>query len=150
MPFKRYWTAAAIGAALITSPAIAKKGQPPVTLGELGASPANIMAGVRAAAQSYLKDPYSAQYEIGALYPGYCKEGWLKGNGVSWKGWAVNVLINARNSYGGYTGYQPHTVLFVGDNAFQIIEGENFGMWGPKKGMLGLGGGAGVCQIIQE
>ncbi len=134
--------------AFFAAPANAKKRPPAVTLGELGASPANILPGVQAIAQSYLKDPYSAQYQIGSVFPGYCKEGWLKGNGIAWKGWAVNVLINARNSYGGYTGYLPHTVLFVGNQAVRIIEGENFGAYGPRKGLLG--GGAGVCQFIEE
>lgn len=118
------------------------------SLADMGIAPSNIMSGVQDIAQGYLKDPYSAQYQIGAVYPGYCKAGWLNGNGISWKGWAVNVLINARNSYGGYTGYQSHTVLFVGDQAVRIMEGENFGAHGPSKGFLG--GGAGVCQIIKE
>lgn len=144
----RNFVLAALLIAGLAMPAHAKKQPPLVTLGELGASPSNIETGVKAAAQGYLKDPYSAQYQIGSVFPGYCKEGWLKGNGVSWKGWAVNVLINGRNSYGGYTGYQPHTVLFVGDQAVRIMEGENFGAYGPAKGLLG--GGAGVCQIIKE
>ena len=148
---KPYAAAAAmIAAAFLTSTADAKSKPPLVSLGDLGASPSNIMAGVRTVAQGYLKDPYSAEYQIGPVYPGYCKGGWARGGGIAWKGWAVNVLINARNSYGGYTGYQPHTVLFVGDQAVRIIEGDNFGAYGPKKGMLGLEGGAGLCQIIKE
>jgi len=135
--------------ALAASPAHAKK-PPLVTLDEVGLPPSDIPAGVRAVAQTYLKDPDSATYQIGSRYPGFCKEGWLKGNGIAWKGWAVNVMINARNSFGGYAGYSPFTVLFVGDNAIRIMEGENFGAYGPSTGMLGLGGGAGVCQIIKE
>ncbi|CDO35080.1 hypothetical protein [Novosphingobium sp. KN65.2] len=137
-------TAAIILAASITPLAQAKVNVPLVALSDLGPQPTDVQAGVRQAAQTFLKDPFSAEYQIGPLYPGYCK-----GRGkwdVQWKGWATNVLINARNSYGGYTGYQVHTVLFDGDRGVRIIKGENFGAYGPSKGLLG--GGAGVCQII--
>ena len=119
-----------------------------ISVGELGPQPRDILAGVKAIGQTYLKDPDSAQYEIGSVLPGYCKKGLFQGKGVAWQGWAVNVLINAKNSYGGYTGFEPHTVLFVGDIATQIIEGYDFGAFGPSKGFLG--GGAGVCQFIKN
>lgn len=121
-----------------------------IALADMGKTPSNILDGIQVIAQGYLKDPYSAQYKIGAVYPGYCKEGWLKGGSISWKGWAVNVMINARNSYGGYTGYEPHTVLFSNDSAVRIMEGDYFGAYGPATGVMSLGGGAGVCQIIRK
>lgn len=93
----------------------------------------------------YLKDPDSGQYQIQNLFKGYCRNGWLNGNKVAWKGWAVNVMINGKNAYGGYVGYSPATVLLDG-NGGRILEGFNFGAYGPRKGLLG--GGAGVCQIV--
>lgn len=145
----KHWLMVAIGAlAAYASPAHSKKANP--TIADLGPPPTAILESVKSAAQTYLKDPASAYYQIGNVFPAYCKNGWLSGGGVAWQGWAVNVLINARNSYGGYTGYQAHTVLFVGDNAIRIMEGENFGVYGPPTGLLGLEGGAGVCKLIKQ
>lgn len=115
---------------------------------EVGPQPADMEAALNVAVQTYLKDPGSAQFQIGTPRAGYCKQGWLRGNGIAWKGWAVNVLINARNSYGGYTGFTPHTALFVGNQIVKIEEGADFGAYGPSKGLLG--GGAGVCQFVKE
>ena len=97
--------------------------------------------------ESQLKDPYSAQYILDRVYRGYCKKGWLKGKGLDWIGWAANIRINAKNSYGAYGGYEPYTVFFSGDSAVKAVEGANFGAYGPSKGVLGLDGGAGVCAV---
>lgn len=147
MSVHTYALAMVLGISLISTSVEAKK-KLLVTREEIGPYPKSLMEPVQAAAQSYLKDPASATYELGALYPAYCKKGSLEGKGIAWKGWALNVMINARNSFGGYAGGTPFTFLFSGDTVVRIVEGENFGAYGPSKGMLGLDGGAGVCEII--
>jgi len=100
---------------------------------------------IRSYFETILKDPESAHYTIAAPYRGYCKQGWARGRGLDWIGWAMNVTVNARNSFGGYTGAQPYTVMFNGGMVVKHTEGHNFGAFGPSKGPLGLDGGAGVC-----
>jgi hypothetical protein len=57
-----------------------------------------------------LKDPYSAHYEIGSPYQGKVWRGLLFGG--DGYGWVVDARINAKNSFGGYTGNRRWTFLF--------------------------------------
>jgi hypothetical protein len=38
-------------------------------------------------------------------------------------GYLVNVEVNAKNSFGGYTGSKPYMVLFSGDRIVRVYEG---------------------------
>ena len=59
---------------------------------------------VKSAFSQMLKDPYSAVYEFhGDPVKGYYVNPPIKGGGVTY-GWCGNVSVNAKNSYGGYTG----------------------------------------------
>ena len=53
-----------------------------------------------------LKDPYSAQYEFSSPYKAWCQSGFS-----FYYGWLVPITINAKNSYGGYTGKQPKAYM---------------------------------------
>lgn len=57
--------------------------------------------------QANLKDPYSAQ--VAWMRP---PERRICGRPWSAPGWVVNVGINAKNSYGGYTGAQAYEFCF--------------------------------------
>ncbi|GHH20958.1 hypothetical protein GCM10008023_29470 [Sphingomonas glacialis] len=96
-----------------------------------------------------LRDPDSAQYRFVGIHPAHCKAGWAKGDN-SWSGYAATIEINGKNAMGGYTGYTTYTILFEGGNAWKAIEGSEFGPYGPSKGMLGLGGGAGICRWLDH
>lgn len=69
-----------------------------------------------------LKDPYSAQYKFEAPYKGYANKGLIYGGGRDY-GWVVRVWVNAKNSFGGYTGYQPHIYLFRGERIVRELWG---------------------------
>jgi hypothetical protein len=63
-----------------------------------------------------LKDSGSAQYRrVGGPVPGRVQAPLITGGRTS-EGWGFCYLINAKNSYGGYTGYQPYYFIFR-DNA---------------------------------
>ncbi|MCD1609850.1 MULTISPECIES: hypothetical protein [Stutzerimonas] len=58
-----------------------------------------------------LKDPYSAQYAFGKIYKGYSLTAPLQGRKASY-GYMLDVMVNAKNSYGGYVGAKPYRFMF--------------------------------------
>lgn len=56
-----------------------------------------------------LKDSESARYEWGAVERGNWK-GATERFGTP--GWILNVSVNAKNSYGGYTGFTPYKFVY--------------------------------------
>lgn len=94
----------------------------------------NVEADARAHFSATLKDPESAQYRIGYVGKAHCNKGTLWGGDVTWFGYAANVYVNAKNSYGAYTGYQPYTLLWRQDGTFgKQVTGADFGnaTWAP-------------------
>jgi hypothetical protein len=72
---------------------------------------------IRAWGQANLKDPDSARYTFGSLKRGYYQPNPTPGNGSltaekAQFGWEQVVSINAKNSYGGYTGQQVYQFYF--------------------------------------
>jgi len=65
---------------------------------------------VKATIGTYLKDPTSAQYQFGT-----CGKGWAPSVPVASLpkqfGYRLSASINAKNSFGGYTGYKPYDFL---------------------------------------
>lgn len=94
---------------------------------EFGPPPPNAQERVEAYYQTTLRDPDSARYEHGETFKGRCA-----GDPISeipaWLGWASNVSVNAKNGFGGYTGYKDYTLLFAPDDSVaRVIEGSGFG-----------------------
>lgn len=58
-----------------------------------------------------LKDPYSAQYQFSKVEKGYIIGSAAKGKPL-YAGYLVTAYVNAKNSYGGYTGNQGYQFLF--------------------------------------
>jgi len=58
-----------------------------------------------------LKDPYTAQLAFGQLYKGYSLTAPLQGRKAAY-GYMLDVMVNAKNSYGGYTGAKPYRFMF--------------------------------------
>jgi hypothetical protein len=114
---------------------------------DLGPDPSDPIAETKTLMTELLRDPDSAHYRFLGIHQAHCKGGLA---GREWYGYAASIDINAKNAMGGYTGYQPYTVLFVNGKAWKAVEGADFGPYGPAKGMLGLGGGAGVCRWLDR
>lgn len=79
----------------------------------------DVPASYEAAIQNYfnetLKDPLSIQYrEVTKPEKGYIRAPLITG-GKKTYGWLVRATINAKNSYGGYTGFQTYSFIFRGE-----------------------------------
>jgi hypothetical protein len=89
---------------------------------DYGSPPQNYEKTIKDLMSMQLKDPYSAQYKFQAPFKGYANRGLIYGGGRDY-GWVVKVWINAKNSFGGYTGYEPHVYLFRGERIVREIWG---------------------------
>ncbi len=76
---------------------------------DAGAFPASYEEVIRGRLATTLKDPYSAQVEIGRPSLGQCQRG-IYG---TFHGWVVPVTVNAKNGFGAYTGYQTTYAWFA-------------------------------------
>ena len=70
---------------------------------------------IKAFMELRLKDSTSAIYKFGEPYQGYLTNSMFDGGGLKAAGYIVQVEINAKNSYGGYTGFQSHRFM-IRDN----------------------------------
>jgi hypothetical protein len=96
---------------------------------DYGPPPSDIEQAVEAYFQRTLKDPESARYEYETgLIKVSCIQNIFKASQKSaWDPyWAAVVRINARNSYGGYTGNKRYSALFVGDSVAMALDSEKF------------------------
>jgi hypothetical protein len=89
--------------------------------------PENYQETVKASINSLLKDPYTAVYIFGTPRRGFIQDGFLRGNAKHF-GYIIPVGVNARNSYGGYTGTQQYYMLFTKDKFFDITRSFRAGM----------------------
>lgn len=90
---------------------------PPITKAQLAAmdygSPMTQDQAVGAAVawlNSYLKDPYSAHYTWQPVYKGVVTTSIMEGR-QQLPGYILDGTVNAKNSYGGYTGAQDFQFL---------------------------------------
>lgn len=82
---------------------------------DYGPTPTNAQAVIQSYFAQILKDPESVRY-TGWTEPtkGYVRGPMYKGYPLTY-GWLVGVNVNAKNSYGGYTGFKKYTFLMRGD-----------------------------------
>jgi hypothetical protein len=66
---------------------------------------------VKAYFEEILKDPESARYKFDTPERAYRRAGWANRGRVAWQGYVIPVNVNAKNSYGGYTGYKRYFAL---------------------------------------
>lgn len=129
----------AVAAALLTTGcATAADSSPPTPVGALiedyGSEAERVIS-------MALRDPGSAIYDH--RIPPYvlvCKRG-VFGNSTTAEFWAAEVWVNARNGFGGYTGPQPYTVVFIPEPVTGEVR---------MQAQVGLGGGrmvsaSGIC-----
>lgn len=79
---------------------------------------------IRAYFDKALKDPESARYEIGKPVKGYYGKTLsnLAGPRDIKYGWLVPAGVNAKNSYGGYTGTHLYHCWFRGETLVHLID----------------------------
>jgi hypothetical protein len=96
-------------------PAFVLPGPSPRT--NYGAPPPDtvIVPAIKAYFSRVLVDPESARFEYGKPYKAYLNRALLLGGGIEWSGWAVEVIVNAKNRMGGYAGAEYYHVTFNGD-----------------------------------
>ena len=73
---------------------------------------------LQAWAESNLKDPYSAKFEITRS----AAKGWGEPFGSSdrYIGWRFKAYVNAKNTFGGYTGAQEHEFILVDNKVIML------------------------------
>lgn len=78
-------------------------------------------AQARAFMKTYLKDPMSAQYDWDTLKPA-----WIHMVPTAFNprvyGYALEALVNAKNSYGGYAGFTPFRFFYRDGQLKQVAE----------------------------
>lgn len=97
---------------------------PPPTANEFatadfGELPGDYHEIIKAYMQSRLKDPESARYDF-TRSPGKV---WMGNPGNRTYGWAACAGINAKNSYGGYTGPQTHYFVIKSGTVVHMYSG---------------------------
>ncbi|MBS0160742.1 MAG: hypothetical protein JSS26_19350 [Nitrospira sp.] len=68
----------------------------------------------------HLKDSESARYQWGVVQRGYTKDPLISGGAVNY-GYLLPVLVNAKNSYGGYTGFEQWGFLFHNGTLLRVM-----------------------------
>jgi hypothetical protein len=79
--------------------------------------------GIRRAMEGVLKDPFTAQYRrVGGPVPGQAQQALLAGGAIE-KGWGYCYMVNAKNSFGAYTGFQPYyfVVRYIGAREWKVV-----------------------------
>ena len=92
-----------------------------------GPYPASYETDIKNLMSRLLKDPYSANYRFGTPRKGFAQDGLLMG-GAKHFGYIIPVYINAKNSFGGYTGEQLHYLLISEGKVNEITQLFNVGM----------------------
>lgn len=67
----------------------------------------------------HLKDPNSATYEWNSVYTGWLREAPINGGSLKF-GYILEGMVNAKNSFGGYTGSKPFKFIFYNGNISSV------------------------------
>lgn len=110
--------------------------QPPSSVQIAGANygslPANYQEQIKSYFGSVLKDPYTAHYAFDKPFKGYSQDGaWAPSGGKVFFGWVAPVNVNARNSYGGYTGNKPYVFIFSEGQLYDTTINATYGRVKP-------------------
>lgn len=81
---------------------------------DFGPPPVAYEEAIKAHMEAKLKDPDSAKYRFGQPRKGYANKGMALGGQVIFVGYVVPFQVNAKNSFGGYTGFKPFQALVHG------------------------------------
>jgi len=75
---------------------------------DFGTLPTDYQSGVKEDLSSRLKDPDSAKYVFLTPSKAWCQSGFTYSYG-----WLIPLTVNAKNSFGGYTGKKPIAYLYT-------------------------------------
>lgn len=125
--------AALILGSAIDGPASARKPppRPPMPQGyeDPGPPPADILPKIVGRLRTELRDPYSMR-DLTVCTPERLDPYF----GIQWvpARWSVRITLNAKNSFGGYTGSTMYTVTFERGEISQVTEFRGVPFVGPK------------------
>lgn len=127
--FRALFALAVLALAGCTSAPVVTREQ--VAAADVGPQPGETeRATILAALQLILKDPTSAEYKWGEPFKSALRTG-----GRADFGWEIPVLINAKNGYGAYIGFQPWSFFLINGRvaSYQDPQMAKFGFWTPIK-----------------
>ncbi len=107
---------------------VACQGGPPtaeeLNAADFGAMPAEPEPAIRSHFDQTLKDPESARYQVGNPVKGYYGKTTnnLAGPRDVKFGWLVPTKVNAKNGFGGYTGWHLYHCWFRGESLVRVID----------------------------
>ena len=94
---------------------------------DFGEEPTNYEYDIKNLMSRLLKDPASATYQFAEPRKGMTQDGWAVG-GKKYFGYIVPVSINAKNSFGGYTGAKQYYFLFSEGKVMEVTSMIGSGM----------------------
>jgi hypothetical protein len=104
-----------------------------------GSPPEKVEEPIKAAFNEILRDPFSAQYEFGSPRKAWWGHpGALAVNRWMRLGWGVPVRVNAKNGFGGYTGWKAYVVFLRDGVVHSMVEPNegrmtHFGYFNPQE-----------------
>lgn len=99
-----------------------------ISTANYGSLPADYQDQIKNYMNAALKDPESARYTFLPTFKGYSQDGSMSAtNGGITFGYVAPVLVNAKNSYGGYTGNQRYVFMFSGGVIYDTTGNDAFG-----------------------
>ena len=122
------WMPLALTLALLSSGCAAPSAAE-IAKADYGAMPSDPEGVIKGWFESRLKDPFTAVYEFGAV-----EKAWRK----AWRwsaptyGWRTMVRVNARNSFGGYTGFKTYLFMLRGDQVAWVGEETHGRFWSAQ------------------
>jgi hypothetical protein len=91
-----------------------------------GAAPAQPEEDAKAYFETRLKDPRSAEYRFKKPFRGYTREIPISGGGVRTAGWVMITQVNAKNGFGGYTGWKTYRLFFKDGKLLGEFDGNDW------------------------
>lgn len=113
--------------AACTTPPIDQSGRK-LTLADAGPPPTDVTEAVRSALRYKLKDFETAKIEL-PLSPRPVVLGKTYGMKVGGAGWEICPMVNAKNSYGAYTGFKPMFILWNNGQVIAFDSSEMAEFW---------------------
>ena len=89
-----------------------------------GERPVNYGKTIKEYMEVHLKDPESAQFKVSEPATGWWQDTVF---GKKHYGWRILVLVNAKNSFGAFTGFQPYYFCYEDGKLHYIITPEIMG-----------------------
>ena len=89
-------------------------GKAEIANADYGTYPENVEEIVKDFMFTQLKDPFTAQYKFkGEPYKAYLRDAPIMGGKPIWFGYIQEVMINGKNSYGGYVGWKQYRIFIM-------------------------------------